>query len=442
MLRFDHALSPVRRPSRLLLVAAGVGALLSGCGFIRPEPREPWRAEAEAVCMRSGIIKESPVIRATKPIDGPGPCGADLPLKVSGFQNDATSVALALASTGAPASGFAQGLVEMTVLKPEATLGCPMVAWTDDWIATGVQPAAIAWFGQGVKEIRTAGSYACRRRNHQANARLSEHAFGNAIDVMTFVLNDGYVVTVKGGWRGTEQEQGFLRDVFHGACQRFKTVLGPGSDALHYDHFHLDLARHDASGQRRYCKPQVAAPQRPLPGSFGPANPYGGPSPYAYNQTAPSYPQQQSPAYPQQQANGTLYNRPPQPLAAQLPPVNAGMLAARPRPGEDRLQNNRLQNDRLQNDRLQDDSGFETRQDYEVEPEFDPKQFDITTGSIPDLPRPRAAIPHVTPPAAALPDSARTEYVPAPRQAAPRPTSRRATRSPRVAPSMNNPAGN
>ncbi len=129
-----------------------------------------------------------------------------------------------------------------------------MVAWTDDWITTAVQPAAIAWFGQGIREIRTAGSYACRRRNHQANARLSEHAFGNAIDIMSFVFNDGNVVTVKGGWRGTEQEQGFLRDVFHGACQRFKTVLGPGSDALHYDHFHLDLARHDARGQRRYCR--------------------------------------------------------------------------------------------------------------------------------------------------------------------------------------------
>lgn len=416
MLRFDHAFSPVRRSSRVLLVAAGIGVLLSGCGFIRFEPREPWRAEAEAACMRSGIVKPSQVIRPTKPIEGPGPCGADLPLKVSGFQNDAQSVALALASTGAPASGFAQGLVEMTVLKPEATLGCPMVAWTDDWVATAVQPAAIAWFGQGVKEIRTAGSYACRRRNHQANARLSEHAFGNAIDVMTFVLNDGYVVTVKGGWRGTEQEQGFLRDTFHGACQRFKTVLGPGSDALHYDHFHFDLAHHDASGQRRYCRPQVAAPQRPMPGTFGPAvNPNGGPSPYAYNRSSP----QQTPVFPQmQQANGTLYNRPPQPLGIPLPPVNAGMLAARPG--------------------LQDDAGFEKRQDYEVEPDFDPKQFDITTGSISDLPRPRSGIPHVAPQGAPIiEDRAATEYVPAPR-----PAPRRATRSSRPAPAMSNPPGN
>lgn len=341
--------------------------------------------------MRSGIVKQSTFIRQTKPIDGPGPCGADLPLKVSAFANDGQALALALASTGTPDAGFSQGLLELTVLKPEATLGCPMVAWTDDWLATGVQPAAIAWFGQGVKEVRTAGSYACRRRNHMANARLSEHAFGNAIDVMSFMLNDGYVVTVKGGWRGTEQEQGFLRDVFHGACQRFRTVLGPGSDALHYDHFHFDLAHHDARGQRRYCKPQVAAPQRPQPGTFGPGVNPGGPlNPYAYNQT---------PLTPQRQATATLYNRPPAPVGAPLPPSNSGMIAAPPRSAPSQ--------------------GFagEERQDNEIEPDFDPSQFDIVTGSIPDLPRPRRSIPGSAAPAtgAIPPEAVETEFIPAPR---------------------------
>ncbi len=28
----------------------------------------------------------------------------------------------------------------MTVLKPEATLTCPMVAWLDDWLATPFSP--------------------------------------------------------------------------------------------------------------------------------------------------------------------------------------------------------------------------------------------------------------------------------------------------------------
>lgn len=373
MLRFHHdpaARAPnlPRLLSRFALLSAGLGVFLSGCGFARFEPREPWRAEAELACMKSGLVRESQFIRQTKPIDGPGPCGTDLPLKVGAFQNDHQSVALALASTGVNANSFAQGLVEMTVIKPEVTMGCPMVAWTDDWIATAVQPAAIAWFGQGIREIRTAGAYACRRRNHQANARLSEHAFGNAIDIMSFVFNDGNVVTVKGGWRGSEQEQGFLRDVFHGACQRFKTVLGPGSDALHYDHFHLDLARHDARGQRRYCKPQVAAPQRPAPGTYGPGvNPWGGPqNPYAFRTDQGGQPPLG------QQGQIAAGPRPPGQPVPRLPATGSGMLPEQGRgPGAA--------------PKTLDAQAAE----FELEPEFDPSQFDLATGSIGDLPQRR-----------------------------------------------------
>ena len=50
-------------------------------------------------------------------------------------------------------------------------------------------------------------------------------------------------------------EQEFLREAFVGACRYFTTVLGPGSDAFHYDHLHIDLARHDPRGERRICKP-------------------------------------------------------------------------------------------------------------------------------------------------------------------------------------------
>lgn len=424
MLRFNHAsarpasIGP-RTLSRLALLAAGLGAFLSGCGFARFEPREPWRAEAEMACMKAGIIRESQFIRQTKPIDGPGPCGADLPLKVAAFPNDSQSVALALASTGGQQAGFTPGLLEMTVIKPEATLGCPMVAWTDDWITTAVQPAAIAWFGQGIREIRTAGSYACRRRNHQANARLSEHAFGNAIDIMSFVFNDGNVVTVKGGWRGTEQEQGFLRDVFHGACQRFRTVLGPGSDALHYDHFHLDLARHDARGQRRYCKPQIAAPQRPLPGTYGPAvNPFGGPqNPYAFRQAPASpYPAGTLQAQQNQIAAGP---RPPASLQASTLPAPAGGMLPGPRAPAPA------------GSRWQDSQG----QDLEIEPDFDPSQFDLATGSIPDLPPRR--VPGLPPDrTGSIPASpVETETIPAPK---PRPRAAAPVRQPTMA----NPRGN
>lgn len=388
---------------RALALVASIGAFLAGCGFKPFEPREPWRAEAEAACMRSGIVKTGTLIRQSKPIDGPGPCGTDMPFKVAGFENDPGQIALAInaSSGGQGNAGFASGVLNLTVLKPEATLGCPMVAWTDDWIAGSVQPAALAWFGQGVKEIRTFGSYACRRRNHAQNARLSEHAFGNAIDVGSFVLNDGSVVTVKGGWRGTEQEQGFLRDVLNGACQRFKTVLGPGSDALHYDHFHLDLARHDSAGRRRYCKPQVAAPQRPLPGTFGPGvNPGGPPNLYAYNPPRP-----QGAPMVQYAQPGAVPASPRPVQQAGLPAANRGMLEA-----------SRAETSRY------DLQGGEYR---EEEPDFDPSQFDLT-GSIGDLPKRRGiAVPAAEPgpaepvsrpapkPARAAAPRARTGYDPA-----------------------------
>ena len=89
--------------------------------------------------------------------------------------------------------------------------------------------------------------------NGQPGARISEHAFGNALDIAAFVLADGRRVTVKDGWRGSPEEQGFLRDVQAAACEQFTTVLAPGSNHFHYDHIHVDLMRR--SSGRRICNP-------------------------------------------------------------------------------------------------------------------------------------------------------------------------------------------
>jgi hypothetical protein len=109
------------------------------------------------------------------------------------------------------------------------------------------------WFGQPVAEIRQISAYSCRGMNGQRGAQISEHAFGNALDIAAFTLADGRRVTVKDGWRGMPEEQGFLRDVHASACRHFSTVLAPGSNAFHYDHIHVDLMRR-ASG-RQICNP-------------------------------------------------------------------------------------------------------------------------------------------------------------------------------------------
>jgi hypothetical protein len=142
-------------------------------------------------------------------------------------------------------------------VKPAATLACPIVSALDHWIAETVQPAAQRWFGQRVVEIKQISAYSCRGMNGDSNAHISEHAFGNALDIAAFTFADGRHVTVKDGWHGLPEEQGFLRDVEAGACQQFTTVLAPGSNAYHYDHIHVDLMRR--ASRRLICQPAAAS---------------------------------------------------------------------------------------------------------------------------------------------------------------------------------------
>lgn len=157
-------------------------------------------------------------------------------------------------------------------IKPTATLACPIVSALDRWMMDAVQPASLRWFGQPVVEIKQISAYSCRGMNGQRGARISEHAFGNALDIAAFILADGHKITVKNGWRGTPEEQAFLHDVQGAACEQFTTVLAPGSNVFHYDHIHVDLMRR-ASG-RIICQPGaipgevVAARARAKAGSY------------------------------------------------------------------------------------------------------------------------------------------------------------------------------
>src|SRR5262249_36388711 len=125
--------------------------------------------------------------------------------------------------------------------------------------------------GQPVVGIKQISAYSCRGMNDDSNARISEHAFGNALDIAAFTLADGRTITVKDGWHGAPAEQGFLRDVQGAACTLFTTVLAPGSDAYHHDHMHVDLMRR--SSGHVICQPAA------IPGeaaSFRAGGHYGG----------------------------------------------------------------------------------------------------------------------------------------------------------------------
>jgi hypothetical protein len=149
-----------------------------------------------------------------------------------------------------PAATAAAGPVQ---IQPVATLACPIVSALDPWVMVAVQPAAQRWFRQPVVEIKQISAYSCRGMNGNPNAHISEHAFGNALDISEFVLADGHKISVQYGWHGTPEEQGFLHDVQLAACDEFSTVLAPGANIYHYNHIHVDLMRRTSG--RRICEP-------------------------------------------------------------------------------------------------------------------------------------------------------------------------------------------
>jgi hypothetical protein len=209
-----------------LLVVCG---LLAGCGMRMFATRDPWRRQAEEECLGQKAVQATAYTEPMPAIDGSGgACGMDFPFRVAAFGNGAVA------------------------LSSKAVLACPAINTIDHWLADVVQPAAQLYLRTQVTEMK-AGSYSCRAVNGQPGGNISEHAFGNAADIFAFRFADGHEVTVERGWRGDPREQEFLREIFLGACQYFSTVLGPGSDAFHYNHFHVDLARRQSG--RTVCKP-------------------------------------------------------------------------------------------------------------------------------------------------------------------------------------------
>ena len=177
------------------------------------------------------------------------------PLREPRAQPAPTSAGETMAPLGPSRDGA--GSFTPVGLSPPATLTCPIVSELERWISGAVQPAAMRWFGSPVAEIRQISAYSCRGMNGNPHANISEHAFGNALDIASFTLADGRKITVKNGWHGLPEEQGFLRDVQAAACDEFSTVLAPGSNVYHYDHIHVDLMRRRDG--HRACNPHAVS---------------------------------------------------------------------------------------------------------------------------------------------------------------------------------------
>src|SRR5882724_12240628 len=93
------------RGVRLYLVGSFVLVSLAGCGRgFFSEEREPWRAEAEIACLKSGAVKENAELVRMSPISGPGVCGAEFPLKVAALGESSGTFGFADDSLRPPAS--------------------------------------------------------------------------------------------------------------------------------------------------------------------------------------------------------------------------------------------------------------------------------------------------------------------------------------------------
>lgn len=123
-----------------------------------------------------------------------------------------------------------------------AAMTCPMAAAIWDYETAVVQPAARRIMGRSVKTLIHAGTYSCRAvKSEDRRNRLSQHALGQAIDIVGFALDDGTVINVRRHWDAKGPEKDFLRAVSKGACSIFSVVLTPNSNSLHNDHLHLDM---------------------------------------------------------------------------------------------------------------------------------------------------------------------------------------------------------
>jgi hypothetical protein len=150
-----------------------------------------------------------------------GQCGIDYPVKVSAIGSVA--------------------------IKPAATLTCDMAASFASWTKNELVPSARWRYFSSVKTIHQGSSYSCR--NIAGEGVLSEHGKGNALDVMSIELSNGDDIDVRKPGLFAFRTRGFLNTVRADGCDYFTTVLGPGYNYDHRNHFHFDI-KNRKSGYR------------------------------------------------------------------------------------------------------------------------------------------------------------------------------------------------
>ncbi len=191
-------------------------------GLLNHQARLPRRCDAW-----SKVIDLAAFVQ---PVPGQGACGISSPLQV-----------------------FVLGRENPVSLNLPATLDCRYALMLGAFVEGPMQDLAEEHLDSQVVALGHGASYACRTRNSQRGAKISQHAKGLAYDLHSVYLADGRVVTVKEGWDGDSDESDFWQELHAAACGPFNTVLGPESDRFHADHLHFDVVE-ERSGKTPYCR--------------------------------------------------------------------------------------------------------------------------------------------------------------------------------------------
>ncbi|MGP3593718.1 extensin-like domain-containing protein [Vagococcus sp. WN89Y] len=117
---------------------------------------------------------------------------------------------------------------------------CPLALSSALFVKQQAQPLTARFMGSTLTRIDHYGSFACRNIYHRQNARRSEHASAEAVDISGFRLANGQQVTVLKGWRQPET-QPWLRAMLSASCGYYGNGLGPDYNAAHANHFHLGM---------------------------------------------------------------------------------------------------------------------------------------------------------------------------------------------------------
>lgn len=118
---------------------------------------------------------------------------------------------------------------------------CPLALSSAMYVHQRAVPTAAQIMGSQLTRIDHVGSYACRNIYNREQARRSEHATADALDISGFRFANGQHITVRKGWNESGARGQVMRALFNQSCHFYGNSLGPDYNAAHADHFHLGM---------------------------------------------------------------------------------------------------------------------------------------------------------------------------------------------------------